>query len=480
MDAQAAWLERLRHAVEAGPGVGSTLLVAVSGGGDSVALLHGLVRLRESLALRLVVAHLDHALRPESGTDAAFVGHLSLSLGLQCLRERREVAAIAEREGRNLEDTARRTRYALLESAARAVHANAIALAHTADDQAETMIMHLLRGAGLDGLKGMTLLAPSPLPEARTPLFRPLLFIERAALREWLTLQNLLWQEDATNEELSRLRNRVRHRILPFLEEERPGLRTRLARTAQSLSADHAWLEDETQRAWQRLAKLREGSVEFPRRSFLTLPIPLQRRLLRRAFFQLHPTTRDLSFEQVEQALALAARGVSGARATLPDHDFLTVEQETLVVGKEAVSRATSYLAEPLLLPRAGRVETGRLTVTVKEVGREALPGAWNAFPASVALLDREGLQWPLFLRSPRPEERWLPLGLAGQSVQLKEWMAKKKVPLAQRDYLPLLVDGEDQVLWVVGWQVGEVARVRPTSERLLYVAVEPTAAEGG
>ncbi|MGH2542373.1 MAG: tRNA lysidine(34) synthetase TilS [Ardenticatenaceae bacterium] len=468
----ARWLDVLRAEVIAGPGAGSVLVVAVSGGGDSVALLHGLVALRDELELRLVPAHLDHALRPESADDAAFVGQLALDLRVQSLRERRDVAGLAESLGDNLEEVARRERYEMLESAAQAVRADAIVLAHTADDQAETVLMHLLRGAGLDGLKGMTPLSPSPLPGATTPLFRPLLQVERATLREWLREHGLPWREDVTNLDTSRFRSRLRHEVLPLLERERPNLTAHLARTAHLLAADHGYLEAETAAAWQQIASMREEAVQLHRGAFLALPISLQRRLLRRAFFVLHPTARDLSFEQVEHALDIAARGESGARATLPGQLFLAVQHDSLWIGAEPDLSTAPSLTIVVTLPDAGTLEAEGLAVRLEEVGREAIPEDWSHMPLTTALLDATALRSPLRLRAPQPGDRWQPLGMNGQEVDLRDWLAKHRIPPAQRAAVPLLVDADEHILWVVGYQVGHVARVRPDSERLLRIGL--------
>jgi tRNA(Ile)-lysidine synthase len=466
------WLDTLRAQVEAGPGAGSTLVVATSGGGDSVALLLGLHALREELNLRLVVAHLDHMLRPNSGDDAAFVGQLALKLGLLCLREQRDVAKLAAEQRLNLEEAARRARYAFLEEAGQATRADAIAVAHTADEQAETVLMHLLRGAGLDGLKGMTTLARSPVPGAAVPLFRPLLLVERATLREWLREHGASWREDATNADTTRFRSRLRHHLLPLLDEAAPGARARMARAASVLAADYAWMEAQTEAAWKQVADPREASVRLERAAFLAQPEALQRRLVRRAFFHLRPTARDLSFEQVSEALDVARRGDNGMRATLPGGLFLIVGDADLMIGAVWDVGTSLHLTSGVVLPDEGEMQAEGVSVTVQEVGRAALPDEWQALPPTVAFLDAAALRWPLAMRPPVAGDRWAPLGMGGQTVDLRDWLAKRKVPLPQRDVIPLLVDAGGTILWVVGAQVGEAARVTPATERVIRVTV--------
>lgn len=472
MSKDAKWLDRLRVEIEQSVGSGSRLVVAVSGGGDSVALLRGLAFLRDRLNLWLMVAHLDHGLRATSAQDAAFVGQVATELGLFCVRERQDVAAQVKFERGNLEEVARRARYNMFERVASAVQADAIVVAHTADDQAETLLMHLLRGAGLDGLKGMTALASSPLPKATIPLFRPLLLIEGATLRNWLRNNGYSWCEDATNADTTFFRSRLRHEIIPYLTQEQPRLRLLLARTAQVLSGDHAWLESQTDQAWQEIARVDAKQVKFKRDLFLSHPIALQRRLLRRAFFHLRPTMRDLSYEQINQALAIAASGESGAQASLPAKLFLIVEYDTLWMTEQIHHASMLSLANSIRLPNMGTIHAAELTITLTSVGVDAIPKDWRTFPRHIGLFDCALLQWPLTLRPPKAKDRWMPLGMKGKFVTLRDWMAKHKVPLAQRDRTPLLIDAQGQILWVVGWQIGHKAQVRGDSQKLLRINI--------
>ncbi len=174
----------------------------------------------------------------------------------------------------------------------------------------------------------------------------------------------------------------------------------------------------------------------------------------------------------MEQALALAERGESGARATLPGHLFLIVGHDQLWVGQEPLHPALPTLDAPLALPAPGTIEGSGLSVTLQEVGRGALPAEWSALPPTVALLDAAAIAWPLQLRPPIPGERWAPLGMGGQEVNLRDWLAKHRVPPALRDHIPLLTDASGHVLWIVGWQVGHRARIRDGSARLLRVEV--------
>src|ERR1700731_3200204 len=228
-----------RHAmIRSGDRIG----VAVSGGADSVALLRLLAELRAQLGIQLYVLHFHHQLRGAAADeDELFVAHLAREFGFDFVADRADVAGEARRNGWNLEDAGRRLRYEFFASAAASRGLNRVAVAHTADDQAETVLAHLLRGTGLAGLAGIYPVAGL--------IIRPLLEIRREELRDYLSVLGQSWREDATNQDTTRMRARIRHRLLPLLQQDfDPSSVTRLARLAGSAREEEAFwraLEDE-------------------------------------------------------------------------------------------------------------------------------------------------------------------------------------------------------------------------------------------
>ena len=229
--------------------MGAPLVVGVSGGADSLCLLHALHALRAlapELGLRLHVAHLDHGLRATSAADAAWVRALCVAWELPCTLDRCDVRALAEREGRSLEDAARQARYRFLAQVARQVGARAVAVGHTADDQAETVLLHLIRGTGLEGLAGMAPDAAWPLPDEQGTdglrLLRPLLALTRADTEAYCAAVGLTPRQDESNRDLAYARNRVRLELLPLLRELNPGITATLGRTAAAIAGDVAAL----------------------------------------------------------------------------------------------------------------------------------------------------------------------------------------------------------------------------------------------
>ena len=261
---------------------GDTVVVAVSGGPDSLCLLHALARLRGELGICLHVAHLDHGLRgAESGSEADFVRETAAEWGIAATVEHIDVAAYRSQHRLTLEEAARQVRYDFLARVARATSAAAVAVAHTADDQAETIVMHLLRGAGLTGLRGML---PVSAWKGETTIIRPLLDVWRRNVEAYCAANNLQPRRDRSNDDRRLWRNRVRLEILPYLEQASPGLRASLVRTAAVVAGDDRYLEDVVRAAADRMVSTSDGIVSIDTQAWRELPPALQRRLLREAW----------------------------------------------------------------------------------------------------------------------------------------------------------------------------------------------------
>ena len=289
----------------------ASIVVAVSGGSDSVALLHLLHRFARGRPLTLTVAHLDHALRRGSATDRRFVERLAATLEIPCLADRRDVAA-ARRESESPEEAARRVRRSFLLECRRRVKATLIATGHTLDDQAETVLMRLVRGAGPSALAGMSLAGPGP-------FVRPLLSIERNDLRVWLKRRGHAYREDPSNRDMRFDRNRVRRIVLPTLVETlNPKAARHLVRAAERLREDAAYLDDLAASAWRRLRLVgRGGRLEIAARRLAATPPPLARRIVREALVDAGSDPRRIASRHLDAVLDLAAGG-RGKRLDLP------------------------------------------------------------------------------------------------------------------------------------------------------------------
>jgi tRNA(Ile)-lysidine synthase len=315
------------------PARGEKLLVALSGGPDSVALLDALVLLARPLGLRLVAAHLDHGLRAGAADDAAFCVSLCQGLGVPIRTGRADVRARAQRDHGGLEQAARRERYAFLRRVCEDESAAAIAVAHTRDDQAETLLLRLLRGAGATGLAGMRL--------RRGRILRPLLAVSRADVLAHLRARGLAFREDPTNAELVQRRNRVRHELLPYLASHfNPRVREALARTAGLLADEAAYLRREADRLLARVAREQDGVLVLRRAALAQAPPPLARVAIRRALAGAGGL-RQLGAAHVERVLRLARSAAPAGRSlSLPGGRVVRFTREDVRLERTASSSA--------------------------------------------------------------------------------------------------------------------------------------------
>jgi tRNA(Ile)-lysidine synthase len=466
-------LAAFRAAIEE-PGVlapGDSVVVGVSGGADSMALLHLFTRARASLSLRPYVLHVNHQIRKEeAAADARFVEAVCAEWGVPCRIESVDVPSQAARRRLSLEEAARQARYTALAGEAERIGAGVVAVAHNADDQAETVLMHFLRGSGLAGLRGMLpvtnlgdyhLLRP---PARPLKLIRPLLAIPREAIEAYCRAHGLQTRLDSTNLDATYFRNRLRHEIIPLLEGINPNLWAVLGRTASVAAADYEVLDRLADDAWESVAFPAAGErVAFDLGRWRALPLALQRAAIRRAVWLIRESLRDVSFEQVEGAVRVATGGGTGAEATLPGGLMLRVGYDRLDIGPvDARPAAPDWpLLEPgTVIPLGGPGAVAlpgsgwRFTLDPYGGARDGL--GWEALLADpwAAPLDAGQLGSDLALRTRQPGDRFRPQGVGG-SQKVSDFMINQKIPAAWRDHLPLLASG-GEIAWVCGWRVDE------------------------
>lgn len=478
---------------------GETLIVAVSGGIDSVTLLHALRGLQSQLGCGLHVATFDHGLRgAASAADAAFVKDLAAQWGLPASLGQADPHDFPNHL--NLETAARQARYTFLVQTAVQHGARWIVLGHNRDDQAETVLMHFLRGAGLAGLRGMLPLSrlgeghlhPDADPELLDALdelrvLRPLLELPRAEIAAYAAEHRLDYREDATNADPTFFRNRLRHEILPLLESFNPNLRERLARTAAALQADYDLLQSMVEEAAESLVdwgETEEGEIVYvDKPAFLALSPAIQRHLLRHLVFELAPDLRDFPFQQVISACDLIARGQAAQQMHLPAELTLMLGYDEFSLhygGAIPFPRYLPHLKPGQIIPLSTEGEQ-RINKRLRFYSYWVIEGRSrdlyrpDPLEATLALpTDAE-----LSLRTRRPGDRFCPMGLNGHSQKLSDTFTNLKVPLSLRDRVPLLTVN-DQIAWFVaptasGLQ-GRIAQpfaVSESSETLLRVRWE-------
>jgi len=455
---------------------GGTVILGVSGGPDSLCLLHTLRALQDELGLELHLAHLDHGIRgSDSRADAEYVEELARALDVSATMEYGDVPAYAEEHRLAIEEAARRVRYLFLGRVAREVGAQCVAVGHNADDQVETIIMHWMRGSGLGGLRGMlpvqVLGAEDWWSGPILRLIRPLLDVPREAIEGYCRQHGLQPRFDRSNLDLTYHRNRIRHELIPFLESFNPRIRDVLRRSARVIAGDYDYLHHQALQVWERLAEESDGAITFPLQPWSELHPSLQRQLLREAIRRLRSSLRDITWTQVEQARVGLSQIAAGAQITLPQGLFVFKGYDDLVIGEHIAHPDIPLLEQgplPLNMPGVTQLPESSWALHSRIVHREQLPEepAGNQDPWH-AYLDMERAGTALTLRSRRTGDRFQPLGMAGRSKSLNAFMTDAKIPQQVRDYLPLVVSPR-QIVWVSGHRIDERVKITSQTDRVI------------
>jgi tRNA(Ile)-lysidine synthase len=438
-----------------------TVLVAVSGGPDSMAMLQALYRLREAWQLTLIVAHLNHQMRPDAAEDARFVAAAAAALGLPYVGESIDVPAYRSRFKLSPEDAARRVRYAFLGATAARLGADRIAIGHTADDQAETVLLRLLRGAGLTGLAGM--------PPVRGRIIRPLIQVRRSAVLAFLQAHRIPFREDPSNRQRRYSRNRLRLELLPLLQQHgNPRLVETLSTTAMLLAADDAALQAI---ARERLTAMRlpapAGHVCLSVDGLAGQPPALQRRILREALREIDGDWQGARQSHIAAILRLLATRGGTKGLSLPRRLVVERRYDVLVMRPAEVAVAA---VEPRPLPIPGQCVIDELGVSMasQRLARGPTPAAWPS--GDVVWLDAAAVGDALWVRTRRPGDRFQPLGCP-HPRKLKAFLIDAKIPRPLRDRL-VLVEAPRGIAWVAGVQLADWAKVTAATRDIVQLQV--------
>ncbi len=450
---------------------GDRIIVAVSGGADSVALLYGLLPLVEELACSLYVVHVNHLLRGAAAeADANFVAQLSARHQLPFSIRQVDVASAAKGMNTSKQNVARILRYQVLEEEALKWGANKIALGHHADDQAETILLHLLRGTGLEGLAGM-------LPMRDQKYIRPLLEVTREEIEAFCDANDLSYCTDLSNFEPVYLRNKIRLDLLPLLKEAyNPAVVKGLGRLAKLASEENEFLAEQAQQAFAQVCTGAEPNrLTLDSLKLTALPLALQRRVLILAWQQLAQQHTNLEFDRVEEAIQLAKFGHTGQGLGLPGLIRLEKSYHNLILqpdfGHNAIEKQFSY---PIPVP--GQVQIPELGVCIRaELSTkqsEQVSGATQNYNTGTRVCwDADQMDFPLIARNRRMGDRFHPQGAPGHK-KLKEFFIDAKVPKESRAKTLLVCDSKE-VLWAVGIRVAEACWVTAKTTRILELTVE-------
>lgn len=464
---------------------GDAVLVGASGGPDSMALLHVLMKLRADFGFRLGVAHLNHCLRPGAADrDASFIEALSGRLGLPCFVERIDVRKHRREHGLSLEEAARRVRYDFFKRAATRHGFDKVALGHHGDDNAELVLMNLFRGSGPAGVSGMP--AVRPLGRGSVAVVRPLLGVSRSRIMAYLAEENIAFVTDESNLDEKYTRNRIRHRLMPELKASyNPKIADALNRFARILRAENDWIEEIIEPLFQRaLLPCDEPGVALSIPRLRELHAAARGRVLRKALASVKGDLRRITFSHVDDVIALIETGPRNGRLSLPEGLRVAREGEVVRIvktGKNERARPDSthagFHGRPLFrerrVPKPGR---SPVSIKIEEIDLELKFSALRPTEApdfreagsTTGFFDMDALSFPLILRPVRPGDRFQPLGMTGVK-KVKKYFIDSGIPASRRGRAPLLVSG-GAVVWIAGLRQNHASRVTPSTRNLLKV----------
>ena len=431
------------HMLEAGDRV----LAGVSGGPDSIALLHLLHSCRDRYGFELFVVHVNHRLRPEADGEAQYVQQFCEQKQIPFQLFAEDVADYAKQYGMSLEQAGHEVRHTCFRKAAEAWNITKLALGHHGDDRAESVLLHLVQGCGLDGLTAM--------PPKDGWLIRPFAFLQKKDLVQYCDQHNLQYFTDATNLEPGCLRNQIRLEVLPQLKAYNPQITESLLRLQESCGADADYLEQYTETLWHQYGSREAEQAVFPADVLREQHIAMQRRILRCMYRQVRGSEQNLSFGQTEQMRQIAMMNNGSQELHLADGLLFVREYNRLCVTKK-LEKTSDYqylwhTEQELFVPESECVFKAELDLTSETAGAEVLDVDYNR------------ISLPLTIRNRKPGDVLkMPFG----RKKLKDFFIDKKIPASRRDRIPVVLSGSE-IIWIPGYYKADCVRISDETEQI-------------
>ncbi|CAB1064849.1 tRNA(Ile)-lysidine synthetase (EC [Olavius sp. associated proteobacterium Delta 1] len=448
-----------------------SVLIAVSGGPDSVTLAHVMHTLNEEHPRRSAIAHLNHCLRQkDSDRDAEFVAELARRLNLPCYIEKKDVRHFQRSAHLSLEEAARKMRYGFFEEISARNGFNKIAIGHHSNDNAELVLMNLLRGSGPLGLSGIA-------PVRGGKIVRPLIQLKRSEIIDYIAEKKLLFVTDASNTDLSFRRNRIRHQLIPELEKAyNPAIIEALNRLATIMRAEDQWLENILSKDFNKCISVKgPDAVSIDLGRLERLAASAKRRIIRRAILSVKMDLRRITLAHIDAVLNLIDKSPAAGCLNLPDGIRVRLRSADLTINNRKSDASVScdgsdgsavidyqYTIAP---PGALFIQEARATIKLAELGADDLPD-FNTIGKNLAFFDMDRLQFPLVVRNPRPGDRFSPLGVNG-TQKVKKYFIDNKIPRPQRRLCPLLLNA-GKIIWLAGHRIDNCVKVVSATRRIL------------
>jgi tRNA(Ile)-lysidine synthase len=437
-----------------------------------MALLHGLRQLGKvhDWPIRLHVAHLNHGIRgAEANADERFVREQAEALGLPCSTERVDVPAEAGRRKVSIEEAARDCRYAFFQRVCLQIGSHVVAVAHHADDNAETIVQRFFRGTGLHGLAGIRS-SRRLSPDSDVRLVRPMLNMRRSRIRAFLAAANVPYQHDSTNDALAATRNRIRHELIPLAEKcVNPQAVEALLRLSEQTAGLDEYLRETAERLLEAiLVDSGEGELVLNAAALAKKRRLLQTEVIRLALLRMGCGEGELNYRHLSAAADLAAQADSGKSVDLPGGLRAEKSYTKLIISRAADTEAVTVLEVPLDVPGRATLPEQRLEIMASiEAAESDLPTRLRAVkPPEEEWLDWDALAGPLSVRGLRPGDRFCPLGMTAEK-KVAEFLLDEKIPKSQRERVAVLCDQKGPI-WVIPLRIDQRARVTEHTRRIL------------
>lgn len=460
----ASFLKNIEQALKGLIAPGDKVLVGVSGGADSIALLHALHWFSRIQKYSLVVVHINHMARgKDSDADADFVESVAKKLKLPFYIKKIDVGMERLQLKTSFQDAARIIRYQFFEETLQATGGNKIALGHSADDQVETILMNIVRGTGLKGLAGI--------PQVRGYIIRPFLEIHRKDLEVYLEEKNISFRNDLSNSDKKYVRNRIRHELIPHLETYNPSVKKCLQEMSGIAREEDSLLSQMVRDIFKQKSRFLEGdekNIVWGIDDFQSYPIALRQRLVREIFCRITGDMQAITAHHVQQIINLFNYPKSGKALNIPREVTVTCSYDSVLFTKVIGGICENEpLVKPITVPGSTELLEGKIRIQTQILADKKIFSSFD--PERQAFLDLGVTGLIIKARFFRAGDRFCPLGMTGNK-KLKSFFIDRKVPRSMRSQIPILTNANDDIIWVYGLRISQYYRVTDKTEKVLFI----------
>jgi tRNA(Ile)-lysidine synthase len=448
---------------------GDKVLVGVSGGADSIALLHALHWFSRVQNYSLIVVHINHMSRgKDSDADADFVESIAEKLKLPFYLKKIDVGIERLQLKTSFQDAARIIRYQFFEETLQATGGNKVALGHSADDQVETILMNIVRGTGLKGLAGI--------PQVRGYIIRPFLEIHRKDLEIYLEEKDISFRDDSSNSDKKYLRNRIRHELIPHLETYNPGIRKCLQEMSGIAREEDFLLSQMVRDIFKKKSRFLEGSeqnIVWGINDFQSYPLALRQRLVREIFCRITGDMQAITAHHVQQIINLFNSPKSGKALNIPRGVTVTCSYDSVLFSKVIGDICENEpLVTPIAVPGITELLEGNIRIQTQIFEDKRNFSSLDSGRQAFLDLGETGLV--IKARFFRAGDRFCPLGMTGNK-KLKSFFIDRKIPKSMRSQIPILTNANDDIIWVYGQRISQHYRVTDKTEKVLFIEGDKT-----